>query len=87
MADIHETFEEFTLKKTKSGWLVTVKGDHKLKGDWHFKDHDAAVDFVNEGKTSGGGGGGGMLRFLWYVAITAAIVWVALVGIPWWLNR
>ena len=81
MANMHETFEEFTLKKTKSGWLVTVKGEHELKGDWHFKNHDAAVDFLNEGKISGGGGFQ-LSRWFWIIAVVGAILWVFYFGIP-----
>jgi hypothetical protein len=46
----HKVFEDYQLQKVKTGWLVTVKGEHKLKGVWHFKDHVQAVDFINEGK-------------------------------------
>lgn len=87
MADKHETFDEFTLKKIKNGWLVSVKSDHKLKGDWQFKSHDGAVDFVNEGKTSGGARRRFRpVKWFWSLVIAGAIVWVLYYGIPMWLS-
>ncbi len=87
MTDKHETFDEFSLKKINNGWLVSVKSDHKLKGDWQFKNHGMAVDFVNEGKTSGGKKGFRLSKWFWSLAIAGAILWVLLYGIPYWLSQ
>lgn len=79
----HEDFEDFTLQKVKTGWLVTVKGEHKLKGAWHFKRHDDALDFLTTGLIPRPGGRHSPVSTFFMFIFAATVLFILLYLFLW----